>query len=145
MSKDLSLSFLNTDSSIQSKQSASTDNQRSNAFRELFDPVFVNLRVMIPRKIEKIFKGVDRIDFMYDFIDSNYIEIVEMQSGNTFFRIFTCDYEHFPFKDKNELTNELEAVNGTATNRMGIVFVFGGKSSETHAKWSKTGNTRNQS
>lgn len=120
-----SLSFLDTTSSTRLEQDISVVDQCGNTLKELFDPVFVNLRVKIPRAIEKIFKGVDRIGFMYDLVDSDYIEVIEMSSKDVFFRILTCEYEHFSFGDKSKLSNEVKATGGRATNRGEIVFVFG--------------------
>lgn len=71
-------------------------------FVELFDPVFVNLKVNVPKKIEPVFKNVDKINFLYQLVDTGNIEIVELKNKVVLASIPVYEFETFPF----------EAVNG---------------------------------
>lgn len=65
--------------------------------REAFDPLFMSSKVKIPRSIEKLFKGVESVGFMYEIVETDYIEAVDMKNGELVFKVYTSRYETFPF------------------------------------------------
>ncbi|KAM0679877.1 hypothetical protein GINT2_002049 [Glugoides intestinalis] len=67
-------------------------------FVELFDPVFVNLKINMPRKIEALFKSIDKINFLYQLVDTDSIEVVELTSKRVLVRIPVYDFQEFPFE-----------------------------------------------
>lgn len=75
-----------------------------------FDPVFANLKVVVPRNIEGIFKAVESISFMYELANTDYIKLIDITTEKTLLSIFFSSYETFPFEEA-----KLE----------GISFIFG--------------------
>lgn len=65
----------------------------------VFDPVFVNLKVFIPKKIERILKSTVKIGFIYEIYEDSTIKIVDMKDMNVIVQIPTYDFDQFPFDD----------------------------------------------
>lgn len=71
------------------------------AINELFDPDFVNLKIKIPKKIERIFKNIESISFLYEMIGGDYIEIECLESHEIERRIGIFEYEKFNFNKES--------------------------------------------
>lgn len=85
--------FLDTDVSI---PKASLDPEYK--CTGVFDPVFVNLKIFIPKKIERIVKNVDKIGFIYEINDHHVIKIVNIKDEAMILEIPTYDFDQFPFE-----------------------------------------------
>jgi len=112
-----SLSFLRNDIAAEQDVHRGADARISN-FKERFNPGFLNLKVKVPLQIEKVFKGVETIEYMYEFVDSSRIQLVDLTSGAVIHTILTAEYENFCF---DNCTDKL-------------VFVFGREAFRTRSK-----------
>lgn len=83
---------------------------QNNHLKELFDPLFINLKIKVPKKLEKIFKGVSNINFLYEIVENDYLEIIDLTDQRILYKIYTCEYDRYDF-NRNDIKN--------------IIFIFG--------------------
>lgn len=105
-----SLSFIRSDSFIEEAQKTPIVSN----LKERFNPNSTNLKMRIPRQIERVFKGVETIEYIYDFVDSKHIEIVDLRYEAVLHRIRTVEYGELDF---NITTDKLIFVFGKETFR----------------------------
>lgn len=74
-----------------------TATERMVRISDVIDPVFGYLEVRIPEKIEKIFKGVAEIKFIYLITTGNCIEIVDLKKDEALLRVFVAEFDVFDF------------------------------------------------
>lgn len=63
----------------------------------IVDPVFVYSEVRIPRKIEKVFRCVSEIKFIYSIVEDDCIEVLDLRKNTSLLRVFTSEFSNFDF------------------------------------------------
>lgn len=64
---------------------------------DIMDPVFLSCTVRVPAKIEAFFKRTPKIDFIYDFDDTDCMAIETAASNARPYLIYVDFFEKFPF------------------------------------------------
>lgn len=78
-------------------EEGATASESAMKISDAIDPVFDYLEVRIPGKIEKIFKGVNEIKFIYLITTGNCIEIVDLRKDEILFTVFVAEFDAFDF------------------------------------------------
>jgi len=95
--QDETLSFLESISEIEVKNISQSVLTKPKISSDIIDPVFVNLEVRIPKKIEKIFKSVSEIRYLYSIVDQDYIEMYDTYENRSLIKVFVANFEDFTF------------------------------------------------
>lgn len=95
---DTSISFLDPVFDVKMQGPACTTTEKvTEVSPDIIDPVFIHSEVRIPRKVEKVFKSVAEIKFIYSIVDDDCIEVVDLEKGTSLLRIFASDFDSFDF------------------------------------------------
>ena len=119
---DTSISFIDNPFAPNTSEPAAEKQIEKDKIRvspDIIDPTFLNFIIEVPRKIEKIFKEVEKIKFVYKIIEGNVINIKEMSSSVVKLSIFADNFEDFIF------SREIES---------NLIFIFGRQSYKSKLK-----------
>lgn len=97
---DSSISFLETIFGSEKSPIKSNLPIRTNT-NVIVDTVFINLEIKIPKSIEKFFKDVEKVDFVYSFSNLDQIEILDLSDNKILYKISVDYFESFPFQNNS--------------------------------------------
>lgn len=97
---DSTLSFISSISGLEEVEIVKTENLSSKINVDIIDPVFTNIQIEIPRKIETLFKSVEEIKYIYKITDTDFISIYDTARKVSLKQIRVCFFENFNFNDK---------------------------------------------
>ncbi|KAI4292524.1 hypothetical protein PAPHI01_1798 [Pancytospora philotis] len=118
---DTSLSFIEPLGGVSTARSAPPEQAASNKTRtaapDVVDAAFLPYTIEVPRSIAPLFQGVEAVNFIYRYTESDCLAFVDADTGEALYRVHVSDYGAFAFPD--ELGSRLVLITGRERFRHG--------------------------